>query len=152
MSLDLEDHAGRGYAAKVGTDTSLAVEIVETGPTLSAIVGTRVFDIDVNDHVQVDGRRVAVTIETEQERAAATAARAGGGRKADAIIKSPMPGRVVKVLVEAGTQVKPGTPLIVIEAMKMENELRAKAEGTVGVVHVKTGATVEANATLITMA
>jgi biotin carboxyl carrier protein len=58
----------------------------------------------------------------------------------------------VKVLVQKGDQVAVGQPLIVMEAMKMENEIRAKTAGTVADVHVLPGAAVEANATLVSLA
>jgi biotin carboxyl carrier protein len=64
-------------------------------------------------------------------------------------IVAPMPGRIVKVLVRPGEQVTARQGLVVVEAMKMENELRAPVAGTVRAVRVSEGATVEANAVLI---
>jgi biotin carboxyl carrier protein len=63
-----------------------------------------------------------------------------------------MPGRVVKVHVSAGDEVEAGQALLVVEAMKMENELRAKAPGKITEVHVAAGEAVEANAKLVTFA
>ena len=60
-----------------------------------------------------------------------------------------MPGKIVRVLVAAGDTVEVRQPLVVVEAMKMENELRAERPGTVARVHVKDGASVEAGAPLI---
>ena len=69
----------------------------------------------------------------------------GGGARAagPAVLKAPMPGLVVRVLVEAGASVAAGAGLVVLEAMKMENELRAPAAVTVTAVHVRPGQTVE---------
>lgn len=67
-------------------------------------------------------------------------------------LRAPMPGRIVEVLVENGAQVEPGTPLVVIEAMKMENELRAERAGEIASVEVKPGQDVEANALLLRFA
>jgi biotin carboxyl carrier protein len=78
-------------------------------------------------------------------------AKKGRGAEGGGVVKSPMPGRVVKVLVQKGDQVTVGQPLLVVEAMKMENEVRAKAAGTVLDVHVAAGATVEGNAKLLTL-
>ncbi len=64
-------------------------------------------------------------------------------------IVAPMPGRVVKVLVKAGDAVEARQGLVVVEAMKMENELRAPGAGTVTEVKVTEGASVEANAVLV---
>jgi biotin carboxyl carrier protein len=60
-----------------------------------------------------------------------------------------MPGKIVRVLVEPGQQVEEGSPVCVLEAMKMENELRARQTGTVRVVHVKPGDDVEKDQVLI---
>jgi biotin carboxyl carrier protein len=62
-----------------------------------------------------------------------------------------MPGRVVKVLVARGEAIEAGQGLVVLEAMKMENEVRARAAGTVAEVHVVPGATVDGQAKLVTL-
>ncbi|MBM4375874.1 MAG: acetyl-CoA carboxylase biotin carboxyl carrier protein subunit [Deltaproteobacteria bacterium] len=60
-----------------------------------------------------------------------------------------MPGRVVKVLVAEGETVEPGRPLVVVEAMKMENELCAEAAGVVRTVRASAGQTVDSGAVLL---
>jgi pyruvate carboxylase subunit B len=69
----------------------------------------------------------------------------GGGAKASgpAVLRAPMPGLVVRVLAEAGVAVAAGAGLVVLEAMKMENELRAGSALMVKAVHVRPGQTVE---------
>ena len=62
-----------------------------------------------------------------------------------------MPGRVVRVPVQAGDAVRTGQTLVVLEAMKMENEVLAAHPGTVVEIHVTVGAAVDANAKLITL-
>jgi biotin carboxyl carrier protein len=76
---------------------------------------------------------------------------AGGGDKARglAALKAPMPGLVVRVQVEAGATVSTGAGLVVLEAMKMENELRATTAGTVRVVRVRPGEAVEKGQVLV---
>lgn len=64
-------------------------------------------------------------------------------------VTAPMPGKIVRVLVKPGDPVKAKQGLVVVEAMKMENELRADREGTVVEVHAREGASVEAGALLI---
>jgi biotin carboxyl carrier protein len=66
-------------------------------------------------------------------------------------VQSPMPGKVVKLLVAAGDEVKSGQGVAVVEAMKMENELRAPRDAKVKSVAVKEGQAVEAGQTLITL-
>ncbi len=62
---------------------------------------------------------------------------------------APMPGKVVRVLVRAGDRVTARQPVVVVEAMKMENELRASREGTVADIHVREGMSVDAGALLL---
>jgi len=83
--------------------------------------------------------------------------RRGGGRRQGAAalgsgplrITAPMPGKVVRVLVKAGDTVRARQPVVVVEAMKMENEVRADRDGTVAEVHTRDGMSVEAGALLI---
>ena len=63
-------------------------------------------------------------------------------------VKAPMPGLVVKVLVESGQSVKKGDGLLVLEAMKMENEIAAPTDGVVDSIGVKAGTAVEKGAEL----
>jgi biotin carboxyl carrier protein len=64
-------------------------------------------------------------------------------------VVAPMPGKVVRVLVRAGDRVRARQPVVVVEAMKMENELRAVREGTVSEVHARDGSSVEAGTLLV---
>jgi biotin carboxyl carrier protein len=66
-------------------------------------------------------------------------------------VKSPMPGKVVKVLCSAGQAVKAGQGVVVVEAMKMENELKAPRDGTVKALAVKEGQPVDAGQALVTL-
>ncbi len=72
-----------------------------------------------------------------------------GGRKADGRVKPPMPGKVVEVKVKEGQEVQEGDVLLVLEAMKMQNDLKAPMAGTVGKVHVSDGTNVEATTVLM---
>lgn len=65
------------------------------------------------------------------------------------IIKTSMPGKVVKLLVEPGSQVEAGAGVIIIEAMKMENEIQCRQGGLVKAVHVEAGQAVESDVVLI---
>ncbi len=96
--------------------------------------------------VIADGRRFFAKVESERMRIKAAAK---GGEAAEGVIKSPMPGRVVRVAVAEGGSVEAGVAVVVVEAMKMENELVAPRAGTVKKVYVAAGATVEGGAKLI---
>ena len=71
--------------------------------------------------------------------------------RAQRTIVAPMPGRIVRVLVKPDDAVAARQPLVVVEAMKMENELRAPRAGTVAEVRVAEGASVEANTVLVVL-
>ena len=73
----------------------------------------------------------------------------GGAIQSDNTIKSPMPGKVVKVFVKPGDHVEAGQPLIVLSAMKMESEFKAGNRGIVREVPVKEGDTVDNNQLLV---
>jgi biotin carboxyl carrier protein len=75
----------------------------------------------------------------------------GGGERATgpAALRAPMPGLVVRVLVEPGQAVEAGAGLVVLEAMKMENELKASAGGTVSAIRSHAGEAVEKGQVLV---
>jgi pyruvate carboxylase subunit B len=73
------------------------------------------------------------------------------GHDGGAVLRAPMPGLVVRVEAEVGQHVAAGAGLVVVEAMKMENELRAGRPGVVAAVHVRPGEAVEKGAALVTL-
>ena len=81
--------------------------------------------------------------------AAAPAAKSGPG--AGAPVKAPLPGVVTKILVEAGQNVKKGDTVLVLEAMKMENNITAEADGQVTGICVAAGDSVMEGTTLLTI-
>jgi biotin carboxyl carrier protein len=99
--------------------------------------------------IWTDDNRFEVEAIDERRRAirdmTATSAAASG----PAPLVAPMPGLVVRVNVQPGDEVQPGQPLVVMEAMKMENELRSTAAGKVSAVHAQPGAVVEKGSVLI---
>lgn len=109
---------------------------------------------------QLEGRRWALgavgerfELEVQDDRAKQIEALTGQGRKPTlgGIVKAPMPGLVVRVEVTQGQVVAAGEGLVVVEAMKMENELRASHSGLVEQVHVSAGDRVEKGAPLVTL-
>lgn len=82
--------------------------------------------------------------------AAAPAPKASGSAGAISV-KAPMPGNVMKINAKVGAPVKKGDVLVVLEAMKMENDICAPEDGTVASVEVTQGATVETDAVLVTL-
>jgi biotin carboxyl carrier protein len=135
----------------------VAVDVVSlSAATLSVRVAGHMVDLTTEGQPPelgaiASGHRSYVRVESERQRAAA-AAKKGGSATSDKLVKSPMPGRVIRLLVAANDEVAQGQTLCVIEAMKMENEVKAKLACTVAEVHVTEGATVEANGKLFTLA
>ncbi len=153
--VDLIELPNGALEARVD-DRAVDLDVVQVGAQLSVRVDGQVVDL-TTEGVPPDlgavasGHRSYIRVESERMRAAEQAKKTTSGA-GERVIKSPMPGRVVKVLVAKGDAVEPGRGLVVLEAMKMENEVRAKVAGTVAEVHVVAGATVEGNAKLITLA
>jgi acetyl/propionyl-CoA carboxylase alpha subunit len=98
--------------------------------------------------VHIDGYHIPVRLKGglgRRSREGAAARRESGPQR----VTAPMPGKVVRVLVKAGDEVKTRQALLVVEAMKMENELRAARDGRVREVFVSEGQLVEAGASLV---
>jgi biotin carboxyl carrier protein len=125
--------------------------LVETGGrTLSREVSVAPNGVAGAMTVRVGSVPVAVAIDARRRWARKDdggAAGAGPQR-----ILAPMPGKIVRVLVRPGDVVRARQPLVVIEAMKMENELRASRDGTVTDVSAREGVSVEAGAPLVVLA
>lgn len=96
-----------------------------------------------------DAHRFDVEALDERRRAIQDMTGAGSAVLGPAPLIAPMPGLVVRVNVKVGDEVQPGQALVVMEAMKMENELRATAEGIVASVRVRPGVAVEKGAVLV---
>ena len=98
--------------------------------------------------IHVEGERHHIEVLNERERR--MRAVGGGGSAADAPeLTSPMAGKVVKVVAEEGQSVETGDPLVVVEAMKMENDLKAHRPGVVASVAVAAGDAVEIGDVLV---
>jgi pyruvate carboxylase subunit B len=99
--------------------------------------------------LRIDGRRFDIDALDERARAIRDLAAAAGGPAGPQPLKAPMPGLIVRVTVAVGDAVAAGQGIVVMEAMKMENELAAPAAGTVKAVHAKAGNAVEKGALLV---
>jgi glutaconyl-CoA decarboxylase len=141
-----------------GVDLDIAVE--DAGPGLLVLR-----DGIQQTIAQVDGTAPKLTVEIRRPGAdpVVLAAEVTDARKAEAeaaktahaagpvTVRSPIPGRVAKLLVKAGDKVTASQTIVVLEAMKMENELRAPRAGTVSDVRCTEGAPVEAGQDLATI-
>ena len=103
-------------------------------------------------NITVNGVTYTVSVEEVNGAVApAPAAPAKSGTAGAIAVKAPMPGNIMKVNAKVGDSVKKGDVLVVLEAMKMENDICAPEDGTVASVEVAQGATVETDALLITL-
>ena len=132
---------------------------------LSEIEGTPVRLVTIDDAVhrvtarrdgtrgqyilRIDGRRYPVEALDERTRTIRDMSAAAAGPAGPTPVKAPMPGLIVRIDVKAGDQVAAGQGVMAMEAMKMENELRAPGAGKVKAVHAKIGQAVEKGALLV---
>ena len=150
VSLDGDGvHAG-------GQQVPAQLTSVEGTPVRLLAVGDAVYRVHVRRGesrgrytLWIDGWRFDVEALDERTRTIRELSAQSGGPSGPTPLKAPMPGLIVRVLVNPGDTVEAGQGLIVMEAMKMENELRATAAGTVKLVAVQQGAAVEKGALLV---
>ena len=106
-------------------------------------------DLPLPRNAAARGRAFELDVKSAQAAALEEALAAGGlGSHGGDVIRAPMPGRVVRVLVAVGEEVEADAPVLIVEAMKMENELRCTAGGTVKTISVAEGDTVDAGQVL----
>lgn len=145
----------------------LTVDGVLHQASLAPVVGTPLCQVTVGDRPLIlaarhegggcwilQDRGEVVEIEAMDERTRHIAAMVGEGKRpaGPTAIKAPMPGLVVKILVSQGSVVEAGTGVLVLEAMKMENELKAVGPGVVAKVLVQEGQAVERGQLLVELA
>ena len=150
------DHAG-GYRVTVGDRTSsVSLERINDSARYSLIVDGKPYEIfaeegPTNYHVIVGGHTVTVGTQTGRRGGAGGAE----GFEVDAggewVLKSPMTGVVREVQVKADDEVAEGQVLVVVEAMKMQNELHARRAGTVKAVYVSVGQRVDQGTPLLVL-
>jgi pyruvate carboxylase subunit B len=131
---------------------------VESSPAVLVRIGTEVHRVIVRKShgrgrytLWVDGYRFDVESLDERTRAIRDLSAARAGPAGPAPIVAPMPGLIVRVSVAVGDRVEAGQGVVVMEAMKMENELRATSAGTVTAVEVSPGNAVEKGAILVVL-
>src|SRR5690242_7238829 len=131
-------------------------ETVSGQPVFSLIVDGRshesyIYQDDDNWQVLLHGRLYPVTVEDEREKRLRAAAGGGVAETGEFHLRAPMPGLVVAILVEEGQAIKKGQVLLILESMKMQNELKSPRDGTAGRIRVKAGETVEQKQTLLSV-
>jgi biotin carboxyl carrier protein len=147
LDVEIRREQGRVYANVDGREYELEAHQRSSTVMLRTADG-KIFDCRVENisssgqpiEVFVGARRYTLKL-TDPKRLRAAAAVSGNADGATRIV-APMPGKVVRVLVEPGAQVEAGAGVIVVEAMKMQNEMKAPKTGTVVAINAAVGATV----------
>lgn len=136
-----------------GAMAAASIEEVMPG-VFSVLLGTRSFTVRVAaqgddwEAVSSDGLPRLVSVADARDRPPTADA---SSSKGPAIIRAQMPGKIIKVLVEIGERVEAGQGLVVAEAMKMQNEVKAPKSGMVVKIMAAPGATVSAGETLVVL-
>ena len=152
-ALELRREGARVEASVDGRRYELEARETEAGAFL-LLAGGRVYECRAGGRtmggvreVQIGGKTFHVTLfDPKRLRGGRGAGAEASGR---AQVAASMPGKVVRVLVETGALVEAGDGLVVVEAMKMQNELKSPKSGTVVEVHAEAGATVNAGDVLV---
>ncbi len=139
-----------GRAYEVNSDDGAG--IVEVRPGVYSILdGTRSLEARVvadgsGYTVHLNGLRYEVEVFDPRDRKSTSASSGGHGPQR---VAAPMPGKVIRTLVEVGAEVSAGEGLVVVEAMKMQNEMKSPKSGRVVELRVRAGATVSAGEVLV---
>lgn len=141
----VEGEAARGLEMEVTRQGPFLAVRLPDGRSIEALVERR----DGRATVWLDG--AVYELDLVDERAARRRGRGGAAGDRQKAVKAPMPGKVVKHLVAVGDRVEAGQGVVVVEAMKMENELRAPAEGVVTALPAAEGTAVESGAVLVVL-
>ena len=152
-TVEIEENGKSVYRISVDGNEFL-VDGKKTGRTnFSLIVDNRSFEIEVDNtddeyRVLVDGRNYRIHL-VDERRVRVGAAQSGLQLQGRQMVSVPMPGTIIAVLVAIGDAVEMGQGLVIVEAMKMENEVRSPISGEVKEIKVKPGDTVEGGALLV---
>ena len=152
-TVEIEETGRSVYRVSVDGNEFL-VDGKKTGRTnFSLIVDNRSFEIEVDNsgdeyRVLVDGRNYHIQL-VDERRMRVGGAQTGLELQGRQNVSVPMPGKIVAVLVTEGDTVEKGQGLVIVEAMKMENEVRSPIAGEVKEIKIKAGDTVEGGAVLI---
>ena len=148
------------FEIEIGSDGTLTVngeprnvDFLSLGPALySVITDNHSLEVVVDgDNGQYQVLMLGHLYEAQvlDERALMMAQRRGTLSTGSGDVHSPMPGLIVDVIVDAGDLIEPGQTVVILESMKMQNELKSPIAGTVESVHCSAGQTVDKNALLV---
>jgi glutaconyl-CoA/methylmalonyl-CoA decarboxylase subunit gamma len=156
--VTVEEGPDGGWQVSIDGQAARAVDAVEIRPgTWSLLCDGVSLVVDLDRRAQgpavlFAGAEARVDlIDARQERLARAVGRGARGTARGETVRAPIAGKVVKLLVGGGDEVAPGQGVAVLEAMKMENEIKADRGGVVEAVHVVPGQSVETHEPLLTL-
>jgi len=131
-------------------------ESVNGQPVFSVILDGKSYESFISEsdegwQVLMRGRQYQITVEDEREKRLRAAAGGGVAEGGEFNLKAPMPGLVVAIPVAEGQEIKKGQVLIILESMKMQNELKSPKDGIVERIRVKAGESVEQKQALLSV-
>ena len=137
-----------------GQEYAIDFEQLSEGGILSLLLNNRSLEAIVEEREQdwevlIHGELYTVFVQDEQAYRLAKDRGVSLDETGEALVKSPMPGLIIAVPVEVGQVVKKGDKVIILESMKMENELSSPKDGLVANIYIEPGASVEKNQILI---
>ena len=150
--LELQQGAPATYQLTGVLSASGEASVAEVGPgTFSVLLGRKSLTVHVVSNgeereVWVAGRRYSISVADPRDRSGRQKRQTSAGPLE---VHAQMPGKVVKLLVAQGTVVEAGQGLVVVEAMKMQNEMKSPRDGTVTRIYVAEGTAVGAGAKLM---
>jgi len=157
FEIAVDAHGGNNFSVTVDGETIVVDACFPEDGSVHLIIEGEAYEFDVQrtesgQDVTLYGTCYSATVLDERSRALRALGFGGGAASGHETISTSMPGKVVAILVEEGQEISAGDGIVVVEAMKMENELRCAADGRVESIAVSVGDTVEGGAALVQLA
>ncbi len=149
FKVDLKQE-GKGFKVYLDGKPWVVTVASDKGSRLTLIIDDKPFDVilEADDHIFVGGESYNVEIFDEQVGRLMKAS-AGRSEKRELAVEAAMPGLIIEVTVKEGDKVTGGQDLLIIEAMKMQNQIQTPRDGVVKTIQVKKGQTVNSGDILI---
>lgn len=156
LKLEIKDDPDGRLLVRLPDGRELVADLVPVlgGDFYSLLIDNRSYEVHIEQNPEgysltLDGSVYQVQVQTERAHRFAALTPHANNQTGEMVVKAPMPGLVSVVAVEVGQAVEQGQRLLILEAMKMENEIRAPRAGVVKTISIQSGQTVEQNRPLV---
>ena len=152
--VEVINQEGSLYHVKIG-GKEYQLDVVQVESSVYSVlyqgnsINLEMIEADTPNHYKVNTRTDQFSVEVIDPVRRYQSAKSAGMTSSDRIIESPMPGRIVQVLVNEGDVIEEGQTTVIVSAMKMESEYKAPISGIISKVHIKEGETVDGGIPLI---